>query len=384
MSNNILQTTPKDWQIKQIGDLLDFERPDNYIVESESYSPRYKTPVLTANKSFVLGYTNEDFGIYKKTPAIIFDDFTTDSKFVDFPFKIKSSAIKILKSKGEKFDLRFIYELIKSINFQIANHKRHYISQYQFLEVAVPPIAEQKKIAEILSTVNFKIEKTDEIILKIEKLKDGISHELFTKGIGHKNFKKTKIGDIPAGWDIKKLEEVVFFENGKAHENFIDDNGSFIVVNSKFIAQNGEVVKRTNNGLKILSKGDIAIVMSDIPQGKALAKCFFVDENNKYTLNQRIGLLRPLSGYSKYFFYFLNRNKYFLDFSNETSQTNLRKQQVLDCPIAIPPVSEQEKIAEIISLIEEKLSINIQYKEKLLELKKGLSHDLLTGKVRTI
>jgi len=378
------QNIPVGWSIKQIGDLLDFERPDNYIVESESYSPRYKTPVLTANKSFVLGYTNEDFGIYKNTPAVIFDDFTTDSKFVDFPFKIKSSAIKILKSKGENFDLRFVYELMKSINFQIANHKRHYISQYQYLEVATPPINEQKRIAEILSTIDKEIKETDEIILQTEKLREGVLSELFTKGIGHKNFKKTKFGDIPVDWDIKKLEDVVLFENGKAHENFIEDNGNFIVVNSKFIAQNGEVIKRTNNGLKILNRGDIAIVMSDIPQGKALAKCFFVDEDNKYTLNQRIGLLRPLSGYSKYFFYFLNRNKYFLNFSNETSQTNLRKQQVLDCPIAIPPVSEQEKIAEIISSIDKKLSINIQHKEKLLELKKGLSQDLLTGKVRTI
>lgn len=382
--NQLKNISPKGWSIKQIGDLLDFERPDNYIVESESYSSRHKIPVLTANKSFILGYTNEDFGVYKNTPAIIFDDFTTDSKFVDFPFKIKSSAIKILKSKGENFDLRFVYELMKSINFQIANHKRHYISQYQHLEVPVPPITEQKKIADILSTINNGIEKTDEIILQTEKLKEGISHELFTKGISHKNFKKTEYGNFPVDWNIKKLEDVVFFENGKAHENFIDDNGNYIVVNSKFIAQNGNVVKRTNNGLKLLSKGDIAIVMSDIPQGKALAKCFFVEEDNKYTLNQRIGLLRPLSGYSKYFFYFLNRNKYFLNFSNETSQTNLRKQQVLDCPIAIPPVSEQEKIAEIISSIDEKLSINIQYKEKLLELKKGLSQDLLTGKVRTI
>lgn len=383
-TNQLKNISPKGWSIKQIGDLLDFERPDNYIVESESYSPRHKTPVLTANKSFILGYTNEDSGIYKNTPAIIFDDFTTDSKFVDFPFKIKSSAIKILKSKGENFDLRFVYELMKSINFQIANHKRHYISQYQYLEVSVPPINEQRKIAEILLTVDLEIGKTEEIISQTEKLKEGISRELFTKGIGHKNFKKTNLGNIPANWDIKKLEEVVLFENGKAHENFIDDSGEFIVVNSKFIAQNGDVVKRTNNGLKILNKGDIAIVMSDIPQGKALAKCFFVDEDNKYTLNQRIGLLRPLSGYNKYFFYFLNRNKYFLDFSNETSQTNLRKQQVLDCLIAIPPASEQKQIAEIISSIDEKLSINMQHKETLLKLKKGLSQDLLTGKVRTI
>ena len=103
MKTNIKKKSiPKEWDKKKIKDLLVFERPDDYIVESSVYTKSGKTPVLTANKSFVLGYTDEDFGIYENTPAIIFDDFTTDSKYVDFPFKIKSSAIKILKSKDRK------------------------------------------------------------------------------------------------------------------------------------------------------------------------------------------------------------------------------------------------------------------------------------------
>ena len=133
MKDSLTQKTiPRGWSTKQIGSLLDFERPDKYIVKSENYNARNTIPVLTANKSFILGYTDEDFGVYKNTPAIIFDDFTTDSKFVDFPFKIKSSAIKILKAKDKDVDLKFVYEVMKSVNFSIANHKRHYISQYQY------------------------------------------------------------------------------------------------------------------------------------------------------------------------------------------------------------------------------------------------------------
>ncbi|MBI3274128.1 MAG: restriction endonuclease subunit S, partial [Candidatus Colwellbacteria bacterium] len=101
------QNIPKGWQKKQIKDLLDYERPDKYIVESDNYINQ-GIPVLTANKSFILGYTNEGSGIYKDVPAIIFDDFTTDSKFVDFPFKVKSSAIKILKEKNSDTDLHFV------------------------------------------------------------------------------------------------------------------------------------------------------------------------------------------------------------------------------------------------------------------------------------
>ena len=95
---------------KKLGDVLDYERPDNYIVKSTIYNSNNKIPVLTANKSFVLGYTDENFGIYENIPAIIFDDFTTDSKFVNFPFKVKSSAIKILKRKSKDTDLRFVFE----------------------------------------------------------------------------------------------------------------------------------------------------------------------------------------------------------------------------------------------------------------------------------
>lgn len=173
------KTIPKGWQIKQIKDLLDFERPDNYIVKSESYSPKNKIPVLTANKSFILGYTDEDFGVYKNIPAIIFDDFTADSKFVDFPFKVKSSAIKILKSK-ENVDLRFVFELMKFINFSVANHKRHYISQYQNLEVAVPPYLEQKIISEMLSTIELQAKNNEGIASKIHSLKKGVARDLLS------------------------------------------------------------------------------------------------------------------------------------------------------------------------------------------------------------
>jgi len=91
---------PKGWSICRLEDIVDYEQPQAYIVDSTEYSDTYKTPVLTAGKSFIIGYTNEQEGIYKNVPVIIFDDFTTDSKYVDFPFKVKSSAMKIFN--GEK------------------------------------------------------------------------------------------------------------------------------------------------------------------------------------------------------------------------------------------------------------------------------------------
>ena len=399
-------TIPKDWQEVRLGDIATITRGgsprpiESFITDEKDGLNWLRIGDIEASAKYIT-HTSQKIkkeGLSKTTLVKNGDFILSNSMSFGRPYIMKTEAcihdgwLAFKDIKLNIVNIEFLYYLFESDllqnNFKtiaagsgVKNLKKESVSN---IFVDIPLISEQKKIAEILSNIDLEIGKIKEIISQLEKLKDGILREIFTTGINHKNFKKTKIGNIPVEWDVKRLEEVVFFENGKAHENFIDDNGNFIVVNSKFIAQNGEVVKRTNKGLKILNKGDIAIVMSDIPRGKALAKCFFVDEDNKYTLNQRIGLLRPLGSYSKYFFYFLNRNKYFLNFSNETSQTNLRKQQVLDCPIAIPPVSEQEKIAEIILSIDEKLSINILYKEKLLELKKGLSQDLLTGKVRTI
>ena len=178
------------------------------------------------------------------------------------------------------------------------------------------------------------------------------------------------------------MGKVADFENGKAHENSISDDGKYIVVNSKFISSDGKIAKYSDKNLSPLKTGEIVMVMSDIPNGKALGKCFLILENNKYTLNQRICLLRPKNGDSKFFYYFLNRNKYFLNFNNGTSQTNLRRDEVLNCPFLVPPKPEQEKIAEILSAVDEKISINKKLKEKLTQLKKGLMSDLLSGKVR--
>lgn len=398
-------TILKEWQRVRLGDIATITRGgsprpiENFITDEKDGLNWLRIGDIEPSEKYITRTSQKikKEGLSKTTLVKNGDFILSNSMSFGRPYIMKIEAcihdgwLAFKDIRSNIVNTEFLYYLFESDllqnNFKaiaagsgVKNLKKETVSN---ISINIPTFFEQKKIAEILSMVDLEIGKTDEIILQTEKLKEGILKNIFTKGIDHKDFRKTKFGDIPVDWDIKKLEEVVFFENGKAHENFIDDKGDFIVVNSKFIAQNGAVVKRTNNGLKVLKKGDIAIVMSDIPQGRALAKCFFVDEDNRYTLNQRIGLLRPLNGYNKYFFYFLNRNKYFLNFSNETSQTNLRRQQVLDCPVAIPPLKEQEKIAEIISSIDEKISTDTIHKETLIKLKKGLMQDLLSGKVRT-
>lgn len=239
---------------------------------------------------------------------------------------------------------------------------------------------EQQKIAKVLGAVDEEIEKTKEVIKATEKLKKGLMQQLFTRGIGHTKFKQTELGEIPESWELRKLEDVAEFSNGKAHEKLINSDGEYIVVNSKFISSDGKVKKFTKTPLSLLKVGDVAMVMSDVPNGKALAKCLYVDENEKYTLNQRICSLRTKKILnSEFLFYVLNRNKNLLKHDDGVGQTNLRKDEVLNCPFQLPPITEQERIVEILKVVDKKISVNKKLLAKQTELKKGLMQDLLSG-----
>lgn len=155
--------------------------------------------------------------------------------------------------------------------------------------------------------------------------------------------------------ELTTLGKSCEFFNGKAHEKSIDENGKYIVVNSKFISQEGRVVKRTKEQMFPLYKGDIVMVMSDVPNGKALAKCFIIDQDDTYSLNQRICCIRSKEFDTKYLYYQLNRNEHFLAFNNGENQTNLRKDDILACPLIKPSMVEQKRITDRINFLFESL-----------------------------
>ncbi len=169
-----------EWEEVRLKSILDYEQPDKYIAEDiQEYSIKL-IPVLTANKSFILGSTKDVQGIYQDIPVIIFDDFTTDSKYVDFKFKIRSSAIKLLKSKNDNIDLKFIYELMQLIKFPRGGHKRYYISEYQYLRLMIPKYNEQKAIAQILSTADKEIDLLNQELEQLKEQKKGLMQLLLT------------------------------------------------------------------------------------------------------------------------------------------------------------------------------------------------------------
>ena len=151
---------PDGWCKCRLEDIVEYEQPQAYIVNSTDYDDRYLTPVLTAGKSFVIGYTNETEGIYQNTPCIIFDDFTTDSKLVDFPFKVKSSAMKILKVAAD-IEIEYVAMFMNITRLIGDTHKRYWISEYSKLCIPIPPKEEQKRI---INTANAMFKKLDAIM----------------------------------------------------------------------------------------------------------------------------------------------------------------------------------------------------------------------------
>ena len=168
------------WETKRISDLLNFERPDRYIVQRTEYSDYGNVPVLTANKSFVLGYTDEDFGICTDTPVIVFDDFTTDCKYATSPFKVKSSAIKLLRARQNQAHLRFVFERMQLIHFPLGDHKRYYISDYQNIELPVPDFDEQQALASVLFDMDAEIAALERHRAKTRTVKQGMMQQLLT------------------------------------------------------------------------------------------------------------------------------------------------------------------------------------------------------------
>lgn len=203
------ETLPKGWTIGKFEDLLDYIQPTNHIVKSTDYNDTYPTPVLTAGKSFIIGYTNETDGIFTKLPTIIFDDFTTATQFVNFSFKVKSSAMKILQPACDRVNLKFAYYYMQTINLKGETHKRFWISEYSKLSVPLPPLAEQHrivaKIEELFSELDKGIETLKTAQQQLKVYRQAVLKYAFEGRLTNPDVKE---GELPEGWVSRTFLDV--------------------------------------------------------------------------------------------------------------------------------------------------------------------------------
>ena len=271
---------------------------------------------------------------------------------------------------------RFIQDLNKDLE-GIRDGKMISYSQFSSILLPKPDKEEQQKIADCLSSIDDLISAEEKKLSLLNDYKKGWMQKLFpSEGKTVPEWRFPEFRDS-GDWENTTIEKIADYENGKAHENNIIDNGKYIVVNSKFISTEGEIIKYTNEANLLAYKGDILMVLSDVPNGRALSKCYLVEKDNVYTVNQRVCRIIPEKVNSTLLFYTINRNKYFLSFDDGVKQTNLKKKDVLSCSIVIPKEpDEQEKIADFLSGIDELISSQKEKIEKLKQHKIALMQGL--------
>ncbi len=260
-----------------------------------------------------------------------------------------------------------------------ARHDRMAIANGDFFEMPLPApdLAEQKKIAGCLSSLDALIAAEAAKLSVLNNQKIGLIQQLLPVDGESKprlrfpEFHKSK------AWIEKPLGEIVTYENGKAYEPHIVESGKYVVVNARFISTDGAIKKWSNSPILIADKDDVLMVLSDLPNGKALAKCYRVEENNKYAVNQRICRLKPHSIRNDFLFFILDRNRHLLSFNDGMNQTHLSKDNVLKCPILYPEdAAEQHKIASCLSSIDAQISAVADKLEALKGHSKGLLQQL--------
>ena len=334
------------WPTKKLGEVLEYEQPTEYIVKSTSYRDDYKTPVLTAGKSFILGYTNEKEGIFpkEKLPVIIFDDFTTESKYVDFPFKVKSSAMKILHPRKELVDPKFIFYRMQTINFTPTQHKRYWISVYSKFEIPLPPLSEQKHIVKKIEKLFGKIDEAEklrkEAIEDTENLLKSAMQEVFERG-------------EKEGWPMRKLGEVCKIEKGKKPILYKKKEKDFLPYLIAESLRNDHIKYYAS----ISDKNSIPVKENEI--------IIICDGSNSGDVFKGYeGILASTMGKvvhtneidTEYLFLFLKKNFEFLNSDKTGAATpHLNKEKFENLQIPLPPLSQQKQIVTYLDSLSEKI-----------------------------
>lgn len=357
------------WKQTPLGDCLDYQQPTPYLVADTKYSPAFKTPVLTAGKTFILGYTDEQHGIFSEgLPVVIFDDFTTAAQFVDFPFKAKSSAMKILQAKNGA-DIKFMYETLQTISYEVGAHERHWISNFAPMVVPVPTPAEQQKIAECLSSVDELMAAQARKVDALKTHKKGLMQQLFpTEGETQPRLRFPEFQNAPA-WEVKHL--------GRVAENL--DNRRVPITSGD--RQAGDVPYYGASGIVDYVEGfifdeDLLCVSEDGANLVARTYPIAFPIAGKTWVNNHAHVLRFENACTQKFVeVYLNSIK-LDDFITGMAQPKLNKAMLDRIPIPHPRVPEQERIASCLSSLDTLITAETQKLEALKTHKKGLMQQL--------
>lgn len=342
----------------ELGELLYYEQPTPYIVESTDYNDAYETPVLTAGKSFILGYTDEKEGIYDQLPVIIFDDFTTASQYVNFKFKVKSSAMKILTPVTELVLPKYIYYRIQIIQFDHSTHKRYWIQQYSKIRVSIPLIPEQEcivaRIEELFSQLDAGVETLKKTKAQLAVYRQAVLKEAFEGDYPRKQLKE--FSKAISGFAFKSSRyspdgNYVVVKIGNVKERHFDFSRDL----TKTLEADDSILEKY-----LLRRGDCLITLTGSRGKRDYGFVAMVGNQNNYLLNQRVAALRfdQSVALPEFFQYYLAspsyRGMFFGYETGNVGQGNVGIKALLDPYVILPDIDTQKRIVED---VEDRLSV---------------------------
>lgn len=344
----------------ELGELLPFEQPTAYIVKSTDYSDAYATPVLTAGKSFILGKTNETDGVFDQLPVIIFDDFTTATQFVNFRFKVKSSAMKILHINTDLVIPKYIFYRLQIIRFDHSTHKRYWIQSYSKIKVLIPPLDEQSRIVARIEELFSELDKTVDT-LKTTKEQLEVYRQAVMKDAFQEKESIIRLGDAiekPRYGTSKKCDYLRTANSTAVLRipNIDTKNGRVDSSDLKYAEFNEKELEQLS-----LKNGDILIIRSNgsislVGSSAIIRKC---DTDKTYAgYLMRLRILNKEKLLPQYLLYYLSSpdaRRYIESVAKSTSGVNnINSQEISKLCVPLSSIEKQEKtVAEI----EMKLSV---------------------------
>lgn len=353
----ILELCPDGVEFVKLGDVLDYEQPTKYIVKCKDYQNE-GMPVLTAGQTFILGYTDETNGIFvasKENPVIIFDDFTTSFHWVDFNFKVKSSAMKMLRVSSEReVSFRFVYYAMKCIKYQTLEHSRQWISKYSQIEIPLPPIEVQTEIVRILDKfISLEAELEAELDCRKRQYEYYRDKLLSFDNMGGQEVewkKMSEVCEIKGRIGFRGYTRQDLVEEGKGAISLSPSNivnGVLTFDNNTYISwekydESPEIIAKIGNIVftKTGSVGKTALI-TELPQ-----EC---------TINPQLVLITCMGCNNAYLKHVMQNASFQLKvrkFAGVGSVPNISQKALASIEIPIPPVQEQERIATILDRFE--------------------------------
>ena len=372
------------WEQRKLGDIFKYEQPQAYIVTSTEYNDKNDIPVLTAGQSFILGYTDELFGIKEASankPVVIFDDFTTSSHYVDFPFKVKSSAMKLLSLNNQSDDIHCAYNALQNVDYVPVSHERHWISTFAKFDVLLPKSAdEQKQIGNFLANLDNLITLHQRKYDKLVNIKKSCLEKMFPKN--GSSVPEIRFAGFTEAWEQRKLGDMGSTYtglSGKTKDDFGHGNGKFVTYMNVFLnpvsdpdrTESVEIDSAQNE----VHYGDVFFTTSsETPEEVGMSSVWLEKSENTY-LNSFCFGYRPCEDIDPFYMAYMLRSEAVRNkivfLAQGISRYNISKTGVMEIAVPIPDLPEQKRIGDYFKQLDNLITLHQRELEKLKNIKKA-------------